>query len=297
MTYSTVAKQSLPEGLETNIPVWHGEDPWLYMQRHQLAPMTATHWHSHIEINYLSDCSLTYASGGRAVRVPPRRIVVFWAAVPHQVTEVEDIGLITCVYVPLQEFTRWNLPVRYSHEVLHGGFLLSEEESHFDQLCFDRWLQDSQNEDLSYCRQALDEIELRLRRMALAGWRSATSDDAPVRSTTGHLARGIIHVEAMANFIAEHYASTISVSDVAEHIGLHPNYAMTLFKRVVGLSISAYLTRHRLSHAQAMLLNTDKKILTIAMDCGFGSLSRFYEAFRSAIGTTPRQYRDEWRRR
>jgi AraC-like DNA-binding protein len=58
----------------------------------------------------------------------------------------------------------------------------------------------------------------------------------------------------------------------------------------VGLSISEYITRHRLRYAQAMLLNTDEKIFAIAMDCGFGSLSRFYEAFRARLGTTPRRY-------
>ena len=106
--------------------------------------------------------------------------------------------------------------------------------------------------------------------------------------------RGMAHVEAMADFISAHFHERINIGEVAGHIGLHPNYATTLFKDTVGLSISEYITRHRLSHAQAMLLNTDEKILAIAMDCGFGSLSRFYEAFRARLGTTPRQYRDAW---
>ena len=150
MKHPTATKQSLPDGLETSIPAWHGEDPWLHMQRHRPTPMPAMHWHSHIEINYLVDCALTYVSGSRLISVPPRRIAVFWAAVPHQVTKVEALGQITCVYIPLQEFARWNLPVRFSHEVLHGGFLLSEEESRADQLSFDRWLQDSQIDDSNY---------------------------------------------------------------------------------------------------------------------------------------------------
>lgn len=283
-------------GFEATIPVWRGEESWLCVEREPPRRMTDTHWHSHIEINYLVDCAMTYTSGNQEVYVPARRIALFWASVPHQVTEVEGSGQLTCVYLPLEEFMRWGLPVRFCHEVMHGDFLMSLEDDPADRVTFDRWLQDYRRQDETFRRQALDEIHLRLRRMALAGWQLGNSEHAPVRTASGNLARGISHVEAIATFIAARYHEPICVNDVAEHVGLHPNYAMTLFKRVVGLPIAAYLTRHRLSHAQAMLLNTDKKILAIAMDCGFGSLSRFYEAFRSQLHKTPRQYRDEWQR-
>ena len=130
--------------------------------------------------------------------------------------------------------------------------------------------QDWQSEDSSFRRLALDEIQLRLRRLALVGWQLGNSNQAVVRKITnlGTSTRATAYVEAMANFIAEYYMEPIGVNDVAGHIGLHPNYAMTLFKRIVGLSVSAYITRHRLSHAQAMLLNTDKNILSIVMECG-----------------------------
>ena len=279
----------------TNLPVWQGQDPWLYVESHPLTPMPDIHWHSHIELNYLVSCSMTYVSGGAQIHVPPRRIVLLWASIPHQVTEVRGDGEITCAYVALQEFTRWNLPVRFRHDVMHGGFLISLQEDDADALAFERWRNDCQQEHSGFQRQALEEIQLRLRRMALEGWELGNGEHRPVRSVGTHTTRGIAHVEAMATFIAKHYQDPIGVSEVAKAVGLHPNYAMNLFKRVVGLPIAAYITRHRLSHAQAMLLNTDHNILDIAVDCGFGSLSRFYEAFRAHLKKTPRQYREEWR--
>jgi hypothetical protein len=47
----------------------------------------------------------------------------------------------------------------------------------------------------------------------------------------------------------------------------------------------------RLSHAQRLLVTTEDLILRIALSSGFGSLSRFNEAFRQAFGCTPREYR------
>ena len=287
----------MKSGFDASIPAWQGEDPWLFLQRHRLEPMDDMHWHSHIEINYLIDCSMIYTSAGHQIEVPERRIAVFWAAIPHQVTEVTGDGQIICVYVPVQEFMRWNMPIRFSHEVLHGGFLLNPSQNNNDLIAFERWWDDCQQQNADFRRQALDEIQMRLRRMALSGWQPGNSTETTVRSSSGIGTRDIVHVETMANFIAEHYHEFIGVNEVAEHVELHPNYAMTLFKRIIGLPISAYITRHRLSHAQAMLLNTDKKILAVAMDCGFGSLSRFYETFRSYLGTTPRQYRKQWTQR
>lgn len=284
-------------GLETRIPPWRGEQSWLCVQRHPPLRMAETHWHSHIEINYLADCAMVYVSNGRRVCLPSHRIMLFWASIPHQVIEIYGDGLLTCLYVSLQEFMSWRLPVRFCHEVMHGGFLLDSEQGTADGAAFDRWLWDYQRRDEGYQRQALDEVQLRLRRMALSGWRLANREHAPIRSAGGHPARGMARVEAMATFIAEHYAESIGVNEVAAHVDLHPNYATTLFKQVVGLPIAAYVTRHRLSHAQAMLLDTDRKILAIAMDCGFGSLSRFYEAFHACLDCTPRQYREAWRGR
>jgi AraC-like DNA-binding protein len=39
------------------------------------------------------------------------------------------------------------------------------------------------------------------------------------------------------------------------------------------------------------LAETEDSILEIALDCGFGSSSRFYDVFKLRTGTTPRQFR------
>ncbi len=67
----------------------------------------------------------------------------------------------------------------------------------------------------------------------------------------GHDAERILNVERMARFIGEKGLEPITVEDVAEAAGLHPNYAMSLYKRVVGLTIKQSITRHRLDTAQS----------------------------------------------
>lgn len=65
----------------------------------------------------------------------------------------------------------------------------------------------------------------------------------------------------------------------------------------MGVSIKNHLTRTRLSHAKMLLSETDQKIVTVAMDSGFGSLSSFYEAFTEHNdGLSPAKYRRAMRR-
>jgi len=95
----------------------------------------------------------------------------------------------------------------------------------------------------------------------------------------------------MARHIAAHFATIGSIAEVAAQVGLRPNYAMTLFKDAFGVTILDHLIHYRVAHAQQLLISTDRKVLDIAMDSGFSSLSRFNVAFKRVCGLTPRAYR------
>jgi AraC-like DNA-binding protein len=95
----------------------------------------------------------------------------------------------------------------------------------------------------------------------------------------------------MACFIAQRYTEKVTVQDIAEHVQLHPNYAMNLFQRTFGTTLINYLTQHRVSHAQRLLATSDESIADVAFNSGFNSISRFNDAFRRACGCSPRDYR------
>jgi AraC family transcriptional regulator, melibiose operon regulatory protein len=57
------------------------------------------------------------------------------------------------------------------------------------------------------------------------------------------------------------------------------------------MSINQAIIRHRLDTAQSMLIGTDQPVAEIAFECGFGSLSRFYEAFKGRFKVSPKLFR------
>lgn len=267
-------------------------------QRWTPVPMKRPDRHNEIELNLLKRGSLTYLLGGNSVTIPAGRLAVFWAAIPHQIISSTDQAEYFVATIPLVWFLQCQFPPHFVDAILHARVVLDPEPRvrGGDLEMFERWVHDLEGKDPMGRRVAFLEIEARLLRFSLA-----LSPEPP---PAGHGRRaepvvietgGLHRVEQMAGFIARHYTEPLTAERISRAAGLHPNYAMTLFKRTLGLSLIDCVTQHRVTHAQRLLATTDEKIIEIALDSGFSSLSRFHEAFKRACGCSPREYRKSHR--
>lgn len=110
--------------------------------------------------------------------------------------------------------------------------------------------------------------------------------------------RKAAHVEAMARFIAEHFADDIRAEDVTDAAGVSKMHGMRMFKQATGTTIKTELVQHRLAEAMRLLISdNDLGILDVAYRSGFGSRTQLYDAFRQHTGTTPAAYRRAIQRR
>jgi AraC-like DNA-binding protein len=115
--------------------------------------------------------------------------------------------------------------------------------------------------------------------------------DAATRWGEGESTIGLQRVERMAKCMAERFQENLTVSEIAKAAGVHPNYAMPLFRRHCGVTIRDYLLQYRITHAQRLLLTTDDKVIDVALASGFSSQSSFYAAFVRQVKTTPQAFR------
>lgn len=262
-----------------------GETPGFRVWRGRPLATMPFHWHDQVEINYAVGGSLTYLLAGSIVRVPPGRLSVFWAGMPHSVVDGGGIEDFYWAYVPLTWALGLDLPNAFTRRVMAGELVVDADPHESDRPMLDRWCEELPEADEARARLVVREVESRLMRLALgqpatAGGERLTSGPDPVRK-----------VSEMARFVALNYDRPLCLADVARHVGLHPNYAMTLFRRHYGITLNTYLTHLRVCQAQHLLLSTGQDISRIAFETGFGSISRFYEAFKAVSGKTPGQYR------
>lgn len=254
----------------------------------QASVMPRPDHHNEIELNMLKAGRVTYLLGGQKVSAEAGRLFVFWASIPHQIVEHTPDADYVVATIPLQTFLSWRLPEAFVQNLLQGH-VQTEPTCTFaavDDAVFDRWVRDLEDDPVGRDALVLVEMNARLARLA----HNLAPDGSP-----RHLAAvpdaGVRKVERMASHIVRYHAQPMTVGDIAGTVDLHPNYAMSIFQKAFGVTLVEYLTHYRVAHAQRLLITTEARVTDIAHEAGFGSISRFNEAFSKLTGTTPREYR------
>lgn len=85
----------------------------------------------------------------------------------------------------------------------------------------------------------------------------------------------------------------LTLTSLAESIGMHPMSVSRAFSRKAGVSFQEYLGYRRASYAASLLTNTESSITEIAYLSGFGSLRNFNRVFRRHFEKTPTEYKAE----
>lgn len=100
-----------------------------------------------------------------------------------------------------------------------------------------------------------------------------------------------IHVERAIDYIYENYSKNISVTDIAEYLGIDRTYLYRLFKEEYNMSPQKYLLNFRLKTAMNKLEGGNMSIADIAYSCGFNDASAFCHQFKKVYKDTPLHYR------
>ena len=249
--------------------------------------------HNEIEINLLTGGSITYLINDRKIRIPARRLAVFWALVPHQIVHFEQQKPYFVCTIPFARFMEWQLPDAFVDQILQGDVVISsgDEVYDFDQYLFENWQADIEKGDPEYKSVLTLEMRARLNRFALNSIKAETLKGRSAEHDTFLLDL----VEKMIVFIARHYTQPIKNADIARAVGLHPDYANSVFKKSFGSTLNTWVQQQRILHAQRELSVSQKSITEIAYEAGFNSMSRFNAAFRKKCNCSPREYRNRYR--
>ncbi len=246
--------------------------------------MQVAHRHDDLEVNLVTGAPLTYLFGGTLVRILPGQAAVFWASVPHRLIDCAEnwSARVRWLHVPLPTVLGWGLAAEAMAPLLHGTPLIAEPADHLNAPTFERWAADLRADVPELTKITLLEIQAGVRRLLRA---TVPPGDQPELGSAVH------HVVAMARYVARFFRDDITAADVAAAAHLHPNYAMTLFRQVLGVTLHSYLLTRRIAEAQRLLLTTELPTSQVAQQTGFGSLSGFYATFTRTCGRPPGEYR------
>lgn len=253
--------------------------------------MPASHWHGQVEVNVPFDGDVEYLINNEVVRIKQGYITLFWACTPHQLTRPGDCTQMAIFNLPMHLFLSWPLDRELINHVTHGMVIKSLAAQQLSAFEVQRW-QHELNSDNEQLRQlAIEETALMLKRFSLSGWQPILVNKTSRTHKNSVSRHAQFYVSQMLEFIAVNYDQVLTINAIAEHVKLNPNYAMGIFQRVMQLTMKQYITAMRINHVRALLSDTDKTILDIALTAGFGSSSRFYSTFQKYVGMPPQKYR------
>lgn len=118
-----------------------------------------------------------------------------------------------------------------------------------------------------------------------------TTSDHKLIGKPINIERDIRRMQQVAEYVMAHYVHSISLDDIAAHIGMNRSSFCTFFKRVKGITFSQFVTRYRLETACELLKTSQMQVSEVCYTVGFNDLPHFIRVFSSAYGQSPSKYR------
>ena len=95
-------------------------------------------------------------------------------------------------------------------------------------------------------------------------------------------------VEKAVSYIKAHYASGVTLKDVADYCFVSREHLSRTFKRETGFGFNEYLTVYRLKKAESILkTNPKSKISEVALSCGFNDSNYFSKIYKKMYNVSP----------
>ncbi len=98
-------------------------------------------------------------------------------------------------------------------------------------------------------------------------------------------------VNQVRQYVRNHYQEKLSVSKIAKHFYLSPEYLSSLFIKECGISLPDYIRNLKINQAKVLLKFTDRSLIDISTLLSFSSQSYFQTVFKEVTGMTPSDFR------
>ncbi len=101
-------------------------------------------------------------------------------------------------------------------------------------------------------------------------------------------------IDQVRDYVFCHIHEPLRVKDIADSIGVTPNYLSEQFGQSMGITLKQYIIDEKIASSERLLKYTDYSLQEISSYCAFSSQSRFSVYFQRKNGITPARYRKRY---
>lgn len=99
------------------------------------------------------------------------------------------------------------------------------------------------------------------------------------------------YILAVVRHIEENFHTDLSIEALTQLVPLSRRNLELKFKKELGTTIYQFLLRYRVEHFAKLLVNTDRSLFDIALECGFNDSKNISRVFKRIKGLPPTEYR------
>jgi AraC-like DNA-binding protein/quercetin dioxygenase-like cupin family protein len=99
------------------------------------------------------------------------------------------------------------------------------------------------------------------------------------------------YVYKALSYIDNHCGEDFFIKDIADFVGITPDYLAKHFKTAIGISPMEYVKNFRIAKAMEQLKLSKKSVAEVAREVGFSDISHFSRQFKQVAGLSPTEFR------
>jgi len=253
----------------------------------------AAHWHDDVEIAYVASGKMILGVNTMSRDLSAGSLAICGSNDIHYYKQAGPCRFLVLKFPPEQigYTTRWP-----TGKLLTRRFLLPGEAPAIEDLrekLVDLILEaDQEWKNLSAGRGG-SALIIRARFMEFCGIiENRLTEPLSLRTKATRGSGKLERLQSAIEYIRANAASPIRLEDTASVAHLSQGAFSRAFSALTGSSFHAYLNGVRIEKAiEIMAAEPDKKIVDVALECGFESLRTFNRAFKQAKGRPPRSAR------
>lgn len=264
------------------------EEDVFYISRKRMKNYHGPHVHDFFEILYLFSGERCFFINDRIFKMTPGDLIIINPNVLHKAISDQSPDCEGILLYFQEGFLAPNRPVRESLTQLFATETISinlplNDRSLIEDL-FLKMLQEDRTRKEGYqlaLQGFLLQLLVLLDRHAKTGSASAFKHPSPIHEK----------ISEIAQFINQNYHEALSLTSLANRFYISPSYLSKVFKETTNFTLVEYINNVRIKEAKRLLLESRKKVVEIAAEVGFGSVTHFGRVFKEITGNSPLFYR------
>lgn len=136
-----------------------------------------------------------------------------------------------------------------------------------------------------------EEVESLFGKLYQKMQRAEGNQENETKESEQEQSEGLI-ISRAKEYIREHFAEELSLSQLAEIVYVHPAYLSILFKKQTGENFTDFITQYRIMRAKEYLTDISLRVGDAGEKAGYKNPKYFAKLFKEFTGETPTEYRN-----